>query len=284
MDEKDKFDGTEKIEEEEENVYIARHAKKDEEDRFADIENFDVDNTEAVEDKEVVKNSNDVPNNEPAIDSAENFDVHSDNYGDDFDCQSIASKNHIPSDNPKKSNRDYGDGFDAQTGEDRHEFKRRQPNNDDYYENNADTDDYLGKPKKQKKAKKQKQKNSKAAMVCVVVAVAVIVVCVLAFVLSKCSFDNKKLTVTTAPTTKATVATTQEPTTEYYEPETYEPTPETEPETEYEEPTVSDETEAYTEEYTEPYTEEYTEPETYESTPETEPETEYVPDETTQIV
>ena len=37
MDEKDKFDGTEKIEEEEENVYIARHAKKDEEDRFADI-------------------------------------------------------------------------------------------------------------------------------------------------------------------------------------------------------------------------------------------------------
>jgi len=284
MDEKDKFDGTEKIEEEEEKVYIARHAKKDEEDRFADIENFDVDNTETVEDKEVVKNSNDVPNNEPAIDSTENFDVHSDNYGDDFDCQSIASKNHIPSDNPKKSNRDYGDGFDAQTGEDRHEFKRRQPNNDDYYENNADTDDYLGKPKKQKKAKKQKQKNSKAAMVCVVVAVAVIVVCVLAFVLSKCSFDNKKSTVTTAPTTKATVATTQETTTEYYEPETYEPTPETEPETEYEEPTVSDETEAYTEEYTEPYTEEYTEPETYESTPETEPETEYVPDETTQIV
>ena len=163
MDEKDKFDGTEKIEEEEENVYIARHAKKDEEDRFADIENFDVDNTEAVENKEVVKNSNDVPNNEPAIDSTENFDVHSDNYGDDFDCQSIASKNHIPSDNPKKSNRDYGDGFDAQTGEDRHEFKRRQPNNDDYYENNADTDDYSGKPKKQKKAKKQKQKNSKFA-------------------------------------------------------------------------------------------------------------------------
>lgn len=75
--------------------------------------------------------------------------------------------------------------------EDRHEFKRRQPNNDDYYENNADTDDYSGKPKKKKKAKKQKQKNSKAAMVCVVVAVAVIVVCVLAFVLSKCSFDNK---------------------------------------------------------------------------------------------
>ena len=158
MDEKDKFDGTEKIEEEEEKVYIARHAKKDEEDRFADIENFDVDNTEAVENKEVVKNSNDVPNNEPAIDSAENFDVHSDNYGDDFDCQAVTSKNHIPSDNPKKSNRDYGDGFDAQTGEDRHEFKRRQPNNDDYYENNADTDDYSGKPKKQKKAKKQKKK------------------------------------------------------------------------------------------------------------------------------
>ena len=44
-------------------------------------------------------------------------------------------------------------------------------------------------------------------MVCVVVAVAVIVVCVLAFVLSKCSFGNKKPTVTNAPTTKATVAT-----------------------------------------------------------------------------
>lgn len=28
MDEKDKFDGTEKIEEEEEKVYIARHAKR----------------------------------------------------------------------------------------------------------------------------------------------------------------------------------------------------------------------------------------------------------------
>ena len=56
MDEKDKFDGTEKIEEEEEKVYIARHAKKDEEDRFANIENFDVDNTEAVENKEVEKN------------------------------------------------------------------------------------------------------------------------------------------------------------------------------------------------------------------------------------
>ena len=269
MDEKDKFDGTEKIEEEEEKVYIARHAKKDEEDRFADIENFDVDNTETVENKEVEKNSNDVPNNEPAIDSAENFDVHSDNYGDDFDCQSIASKNHIPSDNPKKSNRDYGDGFDAQTGEDRHEFKRRQPNNDDYYENNADTDDYSGKPKKQKKAKKQKQKNSKAAMVCVVVAVAVIVVCVLAFVLSKCSFDNNKSTVTTAPTTKATVATTQEPTTE---PEYVEET------------TKQPYTEEYTEPETEPYTEEYTEPETYESAPDTEPVTEYVPDETTQIV
>ena len=269
MDEKDKFDGTEKIEEEEENVYIARHAKKDEEDRFADIENFDVDNTEAVENKEVEKNSNDVPNNEPAIDSTENFDVHSDNYGDDFDCQSVTSKNHIPSDNPKKSNRDYGDGFDAQTGEDRHEFKRRQPNNDDYYENNADTDDYSGKPKKQKKAKKQKQKNSKAAMVCVVVAVAVIVVCVLAFVLSKCSLDNKKTTVTTAPTTKATVATTQEPTTE---PEYVEET------------TEQPYTEEYTEPETEPYTEEYTEPETYESAPDTEPATEYVPDETTQIV
>lgn len=283
MDEKDKFDGTEKIEEEEEKVYIARHAKKDEEDRFADIENFDVDNTEAVEDKEVVKNSNDVPNNEPAIDSAENFDVHSDNYGDDFDCQSIASKNHIPSDNPKKSNRDYGDGFDAQTGEDRHEFKRRQPNNDDYYENNADTDDYSGKPKKQKKAKKQKQKNSKAAMVCVVVAVAVIVVCVLAFVLSKCSSDNKKPTVTIAPTTKATVATTQEPTTEYYEPETE---PEYVPDyTEYvEETTEQPYTEEYTEPETEPYTEEYTEPETYEPAPDTEPVTEYVPNETTQIV
>jgi hypothetical protein len=283
MDEKDKFDGTEKIEEEEEKVYIARHAKKDEEDRFADIENFDVDNTETVENKEVEKNSNDVPNNEPAIDSTENFDVHSDNYGDDFDCQSIASKNHIPSDNPKKSNRDYGDGFDAQTGEDRHEFKRRQPNNDDYYENNADTDDYLGKPKKQKKAKKQKQKNSKAAMVCVVVAVAVIVVCVLAFVLSKCSFDNKKSTVTTAPTTKATVATTQEPTTEpeYVEETTKQPYTEeyTEPET-----TEQPSTEEYTEPETEPYTEEYTEPETYESTPDTEPVTEYVPDETTQIV
>ena len=271
MDEKDKFDGTEKIEEEEENVYIARHAKKDEEDRFADIENFDVDNTETVENKEVEKNSNDVPNNEPAIDSAENFDVHSDNYGDDFDCQSIASKNHIPSDNPKKSNRDYGDGFDAQTGEDRHEFKRRQPNNDDYYENNADTDDYSGKPKKQKKAKKQKQKNSKAAMVCVVVAVAVIVVCVLAFVLSKCSFGNKKPTVTAAPTTKATVAATQEPTTEYYEPET---------ESEY----VPDYTESVEETTEQSYTEEYTEPETYEPAPDTEPVTEYVPDETTQIV
>lgn len=283
MDEKDKFDGTEKIEEEEENVYIARHAKKDEEDRFADIENFDVDNTETVEDKEVVKNSNYVPNNEPAIDSAENFDVHSDNYGDDFDCQSIASKNHIPSDNPKKSNRDYGDGFDAQTGEDRHEFKRRQPNNDDYYENNADTDDYSGKPKKQKKAKKQKQKNSKAAMVCVVVAVAVIVVCVLAFVLSKCSFDNKKSTVTTAPTTKATVATTREPTTEpeYVEETTEQPYTEeyTEPET-----TEQPSTEEYTEPETEPYTEEYTEPETYEPTQDTEPATEYVPNETTQIV
>lgn len=282
MDEKDKFDGTEKIEEEEENVYIARHAKKDEEDRFADIENFDVDNTEAVENKEVEKNSNDVPNNEPAIDSAENFDVHSDNYGDDFDCQSVTSKNHIPSDNPKKSNRDYGDGFDAQTGEDRHEFKRRQPNNDDYYENNADTDDYLGKPKKQKKAKKQKQKNSKAAMVCVVVAVAVIVVCVLAFVLSKCkkptvtTAPTTKATVTTAPATKATVATTQEPTTEYYEPET---------EPEYvEETTEQPSTEEYTEPETEPYTEEYTEPETDEPAPDTEPVTEYVPDETTQIV
>ena len=279
MDEKDKFDGTEKIEEEEEKVYIARHAKKDEEDRFADIENFDVDNTETVENKEVEKNSNDVPNNEPAIDSAENFDVHSDNYGDDFDCQSIASKNHIPSDNPKKSNRDYGDGFDAQTGEDRHEFKRRQPNNDDYYENNADTDDYSGKPKKQKKAKKQKQKNSKAAMVCVVV----IVVCVLAFVLSKCkkptvtTAPTTKATVTTASTTKATVATTQEPTT-------------TEPEyvpdyTEnVEETTEQPSTEEYTEPETEPYTEEHTEPETYEPTQDTEPATEYVPDETTQIV
>lgn len=283
MDEKDKFDGTEKIEEEEEKVYIARHAKKDEEDRFADIENFDVDNTETVENKEVEKNSNDAPNNEPAIDSAENFDVHSDNYGDDFDCQSIASKNHIPSDNPKKSNRDYGDGFDAQTGEDRHEFKRRQPNNDDYYENNADTDDYSGKPKKQKKAKKQKQKNSKAAMVCVVVAVAVIVVCVLAFVLSKCkkptvtTAPTTKATVTTAPTTKATVATTQEPTTTEpeYVPDYTENVEETK-----EQPS----TEEYTEPETEPYTEEYTEPETYESAPDTEPATEYVPDETTQIV
>lgn len=265
MDEKDKFDGIDG--EQEEAVYVARHARRDEEeDRFADVENFDVDSTES----------------ESVQDGTEGKDDYTDSYGDDFNFQSVASKKHIPSDNPSKSNKDYGDGFDAQTGEDRHEFKRRQPNNNDYYENNADTDDYSGKPKKQKKAKKQKQKNSKATMVCVVVAVAVILVCVIAFVLSKCSFQNKKPETTTVPTTKAAI-TTQQPTTEYYEPETE---PEYVPDyTEYvEETTEQPYTEEDTEPETEPYTEEYTESETYEPAPDTEPVTEYVPDETTQIV
>ena len=44
MDEKDKFDGIDG--EQEEVVYVARHARRDEEeDRFADVENFDVGKT-----------------------------------------------------------------------------------------------------------------------------------------------------------------------------------------------------------------------------------------------
>lgn len=258
MDENDKFDGMDG--EQEEAVYVARHARRDEEeDRFADVENFDVDSTEP----------------ESVQDGTEGKDDYTDSYGDDFNFQSVASKKHIPSDNPSKSNKDYGDDFDGQTGEHRHEHKRRKPGNDDYYVNDFHINHQKGKNKKSKK------KNNKATLICIVVAVAVILVCVIAFVLSKCSFQNKKSETTTVPTTKAAI-TTQQPTTEYYEPETE---PEYVPDyTESEEPTVSDETEAYTEEYTEPYTEEYTEPETYESTPETEPETEYVEDETTQIV
>lgn len=259
MDEKDKFDSIDG--EQEEAVYVARHARQDEEeDRFADVENFDVDSTEP----------------ESVQDGTEGKDDYTDSYGDDFNFQSVASKKHIPSDNPSKSNKDYGDDFDGQTGEHRHEHKRRKPGNDDYYVNDFHINHQKGKNKKSKK------KNNKATLICIVVAVAVILVCVIAFVLSKCSFQNKKPETTTVPTTKATI-TTQQPTTEYYEPETE---PEYVPDyTEYvEETTEQPYTEEYTEPATEPYTEEYTEPETYEPAPDTEPVTEYVPDETTQIV
>lgn len=259
MDEKDKFDGIDG--EQEEAVYVARHARRDEEeDRFADVENFDVDSTEP----------------ESVQDGTEGKDDYTDSYGDDFNFQSVASKKHIPSDNPSKSNKDYGDDFDGQTGEHRHEHKRRKPGNDDYYVNDFHINHHKGKNKKSKK------KNNKATLICIVVAVAVILVCVIAFVLSKCSFQNKKADKTTVPTTKAAI-TTQQPTTESSEPETE---PEYVPDyTEYvEETTEQPYTEEYTEPETEPYTEEYTEPETYEPTPDTEPVTEYVPDETTQIV
>lgn len=259
MDEKDKFDGIDG--EQEEAVYVARHARRDEEeDRFADVENFDVDSTEP----------------ESVQDGTEGKDDYTDSYGDDFNFQSVASKKHIPSDNPSKSNKDYGDDFDGQTGEHRHEHKRRKPGNDDYYVNDFHINHHKGKNKKSKK------KNNKATLICIVVAVAVILVCVIAFVLSKCSFQNKKPETTNVPTTKAAI-TTQQPTTEYYEPETE---PEYVPDyTEYvEETTEQPYTEEYTEPETEPYTEEYTEPETYEPAPDTEPVTEYVPDETTQIV
>jgi hypothetical protein len=259
MDEKDKFDGIDG--EQEEAVYVARHARQDEEeDRFADVENFDVDSTEP----------------ESVQDGTEGKDDYTDSYGDDFNFQSVASKKHIPSDNPSKSNKDYGDDFDGQTGEHRHDHKCRKPGNDDYYVNDFHINRHKGKNKKSKK------KNNKATLICIVVAVAVILVCVIAFVLSKCSFQNKKPETTTVPTTKAAI-TTQQPTTEYYEPETE---PEYVPDyTEYvEETTEQPYTEEYTEPETEPYTEEYTEPETYEPTPDTEPVTEYVPDETTQIV
>lgn len=259
MDEKDKFDGIDG--EQEEAVYVARHARRDEEeDRFADVENFDVDSTEP----------------ESVQDGTEGKDDYTDSYGDDFNFQSVASKKHIPSDNPSKSNKDYGDDFDGQTGEHRHEHKRRKPGNDDYYVNDFHINHHKGKNKKSKK------KNNKATLICIVVAVAVILVCVIAFVLSKCSFQSKNPETTTVPTTKAAI-TTQQPTTEYYEPETE---PEYVPDyTEYvEETTEQPYTEEYTEPETEPYTEEYTEPETYEPTPDTEPVTEYVPDETTQIV
>lgn len=259
MDEKDKFDGIDG--EQEETVYVARHARRDEEeDRFADVENFDVDSTEP----------------ESVQDGTEGKDYYTDSYGDDFNFQSVASKKHIPSDNPSKSNKDYGDDFDGQTGEHRHEHKRRKPGNDDYYVNDFHINHHKGKNKKSKK------KNNKATLICIVVAVAVILVCVIAFVLSKCSFQNKKPETTTVPTAKAAI-TTQQPTTESYEPETE---PEYVPDyTEYvEETTEQPYTEEYTEPATEPYTEEYTEPETYEPTPDTEPVTEYVPDETTQIV
>lgn len=264
-----------------EEVYVARHAKEEEEPSFADVENFDVEDTEPVKAEKTTENTADEPKFQPDVNNAENFDVHSDNYGDDFDYQSVGSKEHVPSDNPTKSNKDYGDGFDSQTGESRREYKHKKPNNAEYYEEDLDTDDYHGKPKKHKGSKKSKKKSNKATVACVVVAVVVIVVCVLVFVLSKCSFSTKKPVATTAPTTKA-VVTTQEPTTEYYEPETE---PEYVPDyTEYVEETDPPVTEEYTEPETEPYTEEYTEPETYEPTPDTEPQTEYVPDETTQIV
>ena len=257
--------------------YSARHAKKDDEDRFADIENFDVDDTEPEKPKTDDENTYFEQESKPATDGTRNKD----NYSDDFDYQTAVSKRYKPSANAFKSNKDYGDGFDSQTGEDRHEYKGRQTDNDDFYEHNADTDSYYqGRDKKN--LKNSHKKNNRATVICVTAAVAVIVVCVLAFVLSKCSFDIEKPLATTAPSTKA-VVTTQQPTTEYYEPETE---PEYVPDyTEYvEETTAEPATEEYTEPETEPYTEEYTEPETYESQPETEAETEYVPDETTQIV
>lgn len=261
--------------------YSPRHAKKDDEDRFADIENFDVDDTEPEKSETADENAYYEQESKPALDGTENNDNYSDAYGDDFDYQTAVSKRYKPSANAFKSNKDYGDGFDSQTGEDRHEYKGRQTDNDDYYEHNADTDSYYqGRDKKN--SKNSHKKNSRATVICVTAAAAVIVVCVIAFVLSKCSFDIKKPLATTAPSTKA-VVTTQQPTTEYYEPETE---PEYVPDyTEYvEETTAEPVTEEYTEPETEPYTEEYTEPETYEPQPETEPETEYVPEETVQIV
>lgn len=264
-------------------IYSARHAKKDDEDRFADIENFDVDDTEPQKPYGREENAEVEQDNENDSYGTVNNDDYSNAYGDDFDYRSVASKPHTPSANPIKSNKDYGDGFDSQTGEDRHEFVRRPSANDDFYENDADTGNfYSEKAGKSKKNNKANQKNNRASVICVVVAAAVIIVCVLVFVLSKCSFDLKKPDSTTAPSTKA-AATTQQPTTEYYEPETE---PEYVPDyTEYVEETIAEPvTEEYTEPETEPYTEEYTEPETYEPQPETEPETEYIPDETTQIV
>lgn len=78
MDEKDKFDGIDG--EQEEAVYVARHARRDEEeDRFADVENFDVDSTEP----------------ESVQDGTEGKDDYTDSYdsyGDDFNFQSVASK------------------------------------------------------------------------------------------------------------------------------------------------------------------------------------------------
>ena len=67
---------------------------------LSEIKNNDpLSKRDLVENKEVEKNSNDVPNNEPAIDSAENFDVDNTEAVENKEVEK--NSNDVPNNEPR---------------------------------------------------------------------------------------------------------------------------------------------------------------------------------------
>lgn len=177
------------------------------------------------------------------------FDINSDN----FDTEGITEKT---PEIPQRSNDDYGDDFESQTGENTAEYQGRADYSDNFSE-------YKGNRQKTKRTKNGSMQNEKALIFAAAVVIGLIAG-VLIFTLMQCSNSNTTQT-TTIPTTLAVTTPKQteyeqpyeeEETTLYYEPETTEEPTEA-PTTEY-----IEETTEYVEETTQSFTEEYTESET----------------------
>ena len=185
----------------------------------------------------------------------DNFDINSDN----FDTDGITEK--IP-ETPQRTNDDYGDDFESQTGENTEEYHSRTDYSDSFSE-------YKGNRPKNRRTRNGSMQNEKILIFASAVVIGLIAG-VLIVTLMQCGNGNTTQTATT-PTTAVITTPIQ---TEYEPPyEEEEPTPYYEPET-TEEPTEAptteyiEETTEYVEETTQEYTEEYTEPETiYEEEP-----------------
>lgn len=93
-------------------------------------------------------------------------------------------KNTSDSKDAQKAETDYGDGFDAQTGED-----NEKHNPDEYY---------VGRVVRRNRKKEKKRKIKNAVIIACIAIVCILVV--FAFALTKCSMPKIELSTTTAPT------------------------------------------------------------------------------------
>lgn len=139
---------------------------------------------------------------------------------------------------PEKKELDYGDDFDAQTGE------NNEVHNPDEY--------YVHKSVRRNKKKENKRKVKNAVIIACIAIVCILVV--FAFALTQCSMPKIELSMTTAPTLPTIVRETKDTPEQVTDKPTQQTAEEEETTVESNETTIEETTQAETQEATEPVT------------------------------